>query len=113
VEAPEEIVADKLVASIDRLLARGAMKLRDAYDIDLLLQRGCRPDAALIEQKIADYALEVGRAALADVAASLTLLAEQALVEQLRDVLPAAEVERVDPRAILARVRQLSQELAR
>jgi predicted nucleotidyltransferase len=113
VEAPEEIVADKVVASIDRLLARGMIKLRDAYDIDFLLLRGFRPDTALIEQKIADYGLAVGREALGDVAASLTIFAEEALIEQLRDVLPATEIERVDPRATLERVRRLFQELAR
>jgi hypothetical protein len=113
VEAPEEIMADKVVASIDRLHTRGMIKLRDAYDIDLLLQRGCRPDVLLVEQKIADYGLGVGRDALAEVAASLTILAEEAFVEQLRDVLPATEIERVDPQATLERVRQLLQELAR
>ncbi len=112
VEAPEEIIADKMAASIDRLRTRGSIKLRDVYDIDLLLQL-CLPDAQLVTEKISDYGMAPGREALAEVAASLDAFSQQALIEQLRDVLPAAALARVDAGITMARVRRVFEELAR
>lgn len=111
VEAPAEILADKVVASLDRFLARGAMKLRDVFDIDFLL-RLASPDPELVRKKLADYGLSRGTDALPEVAASLDALAEPDLREQLRGVLPQRALDSYDASRGLASVRDLLRGLA-
>lgn len=54
VESPAEIIADKLVAAVDRFATRGMVKLRDAFDVAFLLDLG-RPRRDLVLAKLADY----------------------------------------------------------
>ncbi|MBI4615091.1 MAG: nucleotidyl transferase AbiEii/AbiGii toxin family protein [Planctomycetes bacterium] len=112
VEAPAEILADKVAASLDRWRARGSIKLRDLYDLDRLLDLE-PPDRPLIEAKLADYGLPFDNAALAGIAASLGPLSADVLREQLRGVLPEPDLESLDLARILFRARTLLEDLAR
>ena len=111
VEAIAEIMADKIVASIDRMRTRGAIKLRDAFDIDFLLQR-CTPDRALVLAKLADYGLPLDLSPLTEIASLLDALAAAELEEQLRGVLPDQCLSQLDTSALVERVRRHLSELA-
>ena len=52
-EEPEEIMADKVAAIAGRPYVKG----RDIFDLWLLQERGIQLDRALVEQKLADYAV--------------------------------------------------------
>ncbi len=95
VESAAEIVADKLVAAIDRFAVRGMMKLRDVFDIAFLLELG-RPPRDLLLAKLADLLDEV---------------AAERLRGELRDVLPQPHLDRFDPRRAIRQVTALCQEL--
>lgn len=111
VESPAEIVADKLVAGIDRWRTRGGLKLRDLYDIDRLLERES-PDRRLVEQKLSDSGLPGDLDVLGEIAVSVGPLLREELREQLRDVLPLGELEELDIDRLLVQVRDLFQRLA-
>ncbi|MBI4574923.1 MAG: nucleotidyl transferase AbiEii/AbiGii toxin family protein [Planctomycetes bacterium] len=111
VEAPEELMADKLVAAIDRWRARGSVKLRDVYDLDRL-SRLAEPDASLVIRKLEDYGLPLALGALGEVAGALGPLAAEDLMEQLRGVLPGLELAALDAGVLLARVRSLVERVA-
>jgi predicted nucleotidyltransferase component of viral defense system len=100
-EAPEEIAADKIVASADRLARRGTLKTTDLYDLWYIRERLglTRPDPALVEAKIADYG---GTRHAVDAAAAARALAPEELRAVLEGALPAREQATIDARAILA-----------
>ncbi|MBI4704726.1 MAG: nucleotidyl transferase AbiEii/AbiGii toxin family protein [Deltaproteobacteria bacterium] len=91
VEEPEEITADKAVASADRLARRGALKTRDLFDLWFILARlgSAGPDAALVAAKAADYGLPRRDA---DLAAAVRAIPEEELRSALQGVLPASEL---------------------
>ena len=78
VESPAEIIADKVVAAVDRLSARGMMKLRDVFDVAFLLDFG-RPGRDLVLAKLADYGFPRDLAPLAGPAALLDEVAAERL----------------------------------
>jgi hypothetical protein len=112
VEAPEELIADKIAASIDRIRTRGTLKLRDVYDLDFLRHLS-PPEPELVRLKLADYGLPPDLDLLESAADSLDALAAAELVEQLRDVLPQVDLEAFDAKAALEAVRALFLEVLR
>jgi hypothetical protein len=112
VESPAEIIADKVVAAVDRLSARGVMKLRDVFDMAFLLDLG-RPGPDLVRAKLSDYGLSPDLARLAGPAALLDEVAAERLRGELRDVLPRPHLEKFDPHQAVRRVVDLYQELSR
>jgi len=112
VESPAEIIADKVVAAVDRFAARGMMKLRDVFDVAFLLDLG-RPGRDLVLAKLSDYGFPRDLAPLAGPAALLDEVAAERLRGELRDVLPRPYLERFDPRQAVRRVLDLYQELSR
>lgn len=111
VESPAEIIADKMAASVDRWRTRGSLKLRDLYDIHLLLRRErCEED--LLRRKLADYGLPAGKPLLQEIAAFLGPLLADELREQLRGVLPQGELDRLDVDLVVAEVAALFRELS-
>lgn len=91
VEEPEEITADKVVASADRLARRGTLKTRDLFDLWFLTARlGARaPEAELVAQKLKDYRQP---ARGADLAAAARAIPEEEIQASLEGVLPEAEL---------------------
>jgi hypothetical protein len=112
VESPAEIIADKVVAALDRFSARGMTKLRDVFDVAFLLDLG-RPGRDLVLAKLADYGYPRDLAPLAGIAASLDEVAAERLRSELRDVLPRPYLERFDPLQAVRKVRALYEELSR
>lgn len=112
VESPAEIVADKVVASIDRFRSRGAMRLRDVFDIAFLLDLDT-PPRALVEAKLADYGYGSELAPLRTLAGSLDVAAAERLRAELQDVLPRPHLAVFDPAAAVARVKALFEGLSR
>lgn len=112
VESPAEIIADKMVAAVDRFSARGMTKLRDVFDVAFLLDFG-RPGRDLVLAKLADYGFARDLGPLAGPAALLDEVAAERLRGELRDVLPRPYLERFDPRQAVRRVLELYQELSR
>lgn len=112
VESPAEIVADKVVAALDRFSARGTTRLRDVFDVAFLLDLG-RPGRDLVLAKLADYGYPRDLTPLADIAASLDEVAAERLRSELRDVLPRLYLERFDPLPGVRKVRAFYAELSR
>ena len=112
VESPAEIIADKVVAAIDRFRTRGMMKLRDVFDIAFLLELG-RPGRDLVLAKLEDYGYPRDLMPLAGPAALLDEVAAERLRGELRDVLPRLYLERFDPQGAVRKVSGLYQELVR
>jgi len=101
VEAPEEIVADKVVASADRWSRRGTLKTSDLFDLWYLLT--CRrvplPDPELIAAKRADYGMaacrpDLGRAARA--------ISPEELRSALEGILPTEDLARLAETDVLS-----------
>ncbi len=111
VESPAEIIADKVVAAVDRFSSRGMMKLRDVFDIAFLLDVG-RPGRDLVLAKLADYGYPRDLAPLAGLAALLDEVAAERLRGELRDVLPRPFLERFDALQAVRKARALYEELA-
>lgn len=100
VEEPEEIAADKVVASADRLARRGTLKTRDLFDLWFLKARlGTQPpDAELVAQKLRDY----GQPARgADVAAAARAIPEGEVQASLEGVLPGPELASLRVREVV------------
>lgn len=112
VESPAEIIADKAVASVDRLVSRGALKLRDVFDIAFLMDLG-RPGRSLLRAKLRDYGYPEDLGPLDRVAESLDAVAAVRLREELRDVLPRPFLDGFDTSRAVLRVRDLFAELSR
>ncbi len=112
VESPAEIIADKVVAALDRFSARGMTKLRDVFDVAFLLDLG-RPGRDLVLAKLADYGYPPDLKLLAGIAALLDEVAAERLRSELRDVLPRPHLERFDPLQAVRKVRTLYDELSR
>jgi len=106
-----EIIADKVVAAVDRLASRGMMKLRDVFDIRFLFDFG-RPRRDLVLAKLADYGYPQDLAPLRSLAVVLDEVAAERLRGELRDVLPRPDLERFDPVAAVAMVRSFYLELS-
>lgn len=112
VESPAEIIADKLVAAIDRFSARGMMKLRDLFDVAFLLDFG-RPGRDLVLAKLADYGYPQDLAPLGGLADALDAVAAERLRGELSGVLPRQYLERLDHQDAVRKVKALYLELAR
>lgn len=100
VEMPEEIVADKVVASADRLSRRGALKTTDLFDLWHLLARvgAPTPEVALVVQKMRDYEQPRRGAEPGSVARAFP---PEELQAALEGVLPAAVLRTLPVREIL------------
>jgi hypothetical protein len=109
VEEPGEIVADKIVASADRVARRGVLKTRDLYDLWYVCERlGAQPpDAALVEVKLRDYG-ESRRGV--DLAGAARAVPPYELRSALEGVLPADVLAGLDETAILRRAAELFEE---
>jgi len=106
VEEPEEIIADKVVASADRWNQRGTLKTTDLYDLWYLLVqlRVEPPDPALVGTKVRDYG---GTPRGADLAAAVRAISREKLRAALEGVLPAPDLGAIDEMAILETVARL------
>ena len=94
VEAPEEIVADKVVASADRWSRRGTLKTSDLFDLWYLLAR-CRvepPALELVAEKRADYEMP---ARGQDLSGAVRAIPFEELRSALEGILPADELARL------------------
>lgn len=100
VEEPEEILADKVVATADRLARRGTLKTTDLYDLWYLRTKlGVgKVDRALVEAKMADYRL--GRSAQ-DAGGAARAVSREELRSALAGVLPSTELDRLDDREVI------------
>jgi hypothetical protein len=100
VEAAQEIAADKIVASADRLARRGTIKTRDLYDLWFIRTRlgSGLPDQALIAMKLRDYGQPVRGA---DLAAAARSVSPEEMRMALDGVLPTSESASTDPSEIL------------
>jgi len=100
VESPSEILADKIVANLDRA-RRGFLKMRDVYDIWFLRERlGQSLDMELVREKLADYGVEAGEEEFQFIGVSLRYGVEE-LESSLRGYLPAHELEGVRAEEII------------
>jgi hypothetical protein len=111
VESAAEIVADKVVAAVDRFSSRGTLKLRDLFDVAFLLDRG-RPGRDLVIAKLGDYGYPPELAPLREAAASLDEVIGERLRSELKDVLPRSDFDRLDPLETVRKVRALFEELS-
>lgn len=101
VERIQEIAADKIVASADRLARRGAVKTRNLYDLWYIGSRAgaAPPDPSLIAQRLQDH----GQPARgADVARAARAGTPEEMRTSLEGVLPAAESAATDPVEVVA-----------
>ncbi|GMV41010.1 MAG: hypothetical protein AMXMBFR64_27260 [Myxococcales bacterium] len=100
VESPEEIVADKVIATAERLERRGTAKLTDFYDIWFLRARcgADLPTRDLLEDKLRDYGRGVSTV---DITAYVEALAPEDLLHVLERVLPPSELATTDVTEIL------------
>lgn len=110
VESAAEIVADKLVAAIDRFAVRGMMKLRDVFDVAFLLKVG-RPGRDLLLAKLGDYDHPKDLTPLSRLGALLDEVAAERLRGELRDVLPRLYLDGFDPMRAIREVKALYDEL--
>jgi nucleotidyltransferase AbiEii toxin of type IV toxin-antitoxin system len=102
VEAPEEIVADKVVASADRWSRRGTLKTSDLFDLWYLLvrRRVEPPGPELIAAKRADYGMAACKPGLG---AAARATSPEELRGALAGILPAEELARlVEPEVLAA-----------
>lgn len=95
VEQAQEIAADKIVASADRLARRGALKTRDLYDLWFIRTRlGVEaPNQDLVSTKARDYEQPVRGA---DLAAAARAVTSEEMRASLEGVLPRADAVAVD-----------------
>ncbi len=110
VESAAELIADKLVAAVDRFTARGMLKLRDVFDVAFLLGFG-RPARALVLAKLADYGYAQDLGPFGGLAAALDAVAAERLRGELSGVLPRPYLERLDQQDAVGKVRALYLEL--
>ncbi|MBI2895824.1 MAG: nucleotidyl transferase AbiEii/AbiGii toxin family protein [Deltaproteobacteria bacterium] len=100
VEEPDEILADKAVASADRLARRGTLKTTDLYDLWYLRTRldVREVDRRLVQAKMADYGLERHGQ---DLGAAVRAISPEELRSALTGVLPTAELEGLDAPGVI------------
>ena len=100
VEQAQEIAADKIVASADRLARRGALKTRDLYDLWFIKTRlGLdAPARDLVSAKAGDYG-QPPRGA--DLAAAARAVTAEEMRASLEGVLPKADAEAIDPAGLV------------
>jgi hypothetical protein len=106
VEEPDEIIADKVVASADRLARRGTLKTTDLFDLWYLARRGGQavPDARLVETKRQDYAQPARGADLGAAARSVPM---EELRAALEGVLPTADLTALDVHEVVETAAEL------
>jgi predicted nucleotidyltransferase component of viral defense system len=100
VEDPEEILADKVVATAGRLASRGTIKTSDLFDLWYLREKlGVPPpDRALVALKSGDYGQERRGTDLAAAARAVTM---EELQSALAGVLPAEHLTGLDATAVV------------
>jgi hypothetical protein len=107
VEQPEEIAADKIVATADRYRRRGTIKLTDLYDLWFLHSRlgVAHVGAELLATKARDYGVDLARD---DVGAAIAATQPEELQAALEGVLPTTDLAALDTVAIVAAAASLA-----